>query len=523
MKWILIIWILFMSSLAPQLHANYVTYPQTDDEVYERWQNHPNGWNLFIKEALGVRLDSDQRKIVRAVQHNKRVSVCSGNARGKDYVAAALAICNLVLRKPSKTVLTAPTQRQVVSVMMSEISKMYKNSKVPIGGELLTSHIKTKDSEHFLIGFKAADKNMEAWSGYHSPNIMVLVTEASGLEQANFDAIEGILQNESRLVIIFNPIRTTGEAFKSTRDPSYTKFKLNSLKSVNVRAKKVLIPGQVDWEWVNDKIAKAGWSIPITKEEFEPMLHDFKWEGNYYRPSNLFMIKVLGEFPRESDDVLIPFNWIEQANKRWMEWNISDKLETHPTFVGIDVAGMGRDQTILVYRMHNVIKEIVTLNIKKDATIHMKLAGITLNILKDIQGGAIDAIGEGAGVYSALIQNGCSNVINGKGSYSAEGLTDLSGERKFVNMRAFLYWSIRDALDPAFGFNLMIPPDDELMQELSEIHYEVMSNGKIKIEKKDNIKKNIGRSPDKADALSFAFYPVTGNDGLLEMGEYQYE
>ena len=493
---------------------------KTDFDVIERWQTHPDGWNLFIKEALGIRLDFEQRRIVRGVQHNRRVSVRSGNARGKDYVAASLALCNVVLRNPSKTILTAPTGRQVTAVMMAEISQMYKNSKVRIGGELLTSRIKFEDTEHYLLGFKAADKNMEAWSGYHSPNIMVIVTEASGLEKENFDAIEGILQGDSRLVIIFNPIRTSGEAFTSTRDPAYKKFRLNSLKSVNVRAKKILIPGQVDWQWVNERVGKAGWSRTISEEEFDKTMYDFRWEGKCYRPSNLFMIKVLGEFPRESADVLIPYSWIEAANDRWLEWNDGAKLESHPTFIGVDVAGMGRDYTVCVHRMYNIVKQIEVFNIRKDPLVHMHIAGEVMQRLKPIFGGAIDSIGEGAGVYSRMMELECNNIISAKGSYSAEGLYDISGEREFANMRAYLFWAIRDALNPAFGFNLALPPDDELTQELTEIHYETMSNGKIKIEKKDNIKVSIGRSPDKADALSLSFYPVSGDNGIEELGEY---
>ena len=251
-------------------------------------------------------------------------------------------------------------------------------------------------------------------------------------------------------------------------------------------------------------------------------MFDFRWEGKCYRPSDLFLIKVLGEFPREGEDVLIPYSWIEAANERWLEWNESDKLETHPTFIGIDVAGMGRDQSTCAYRMHNIIKKIEVFNIKKDALVHMTLAGLVMNRLKDIQGGAIDTIGEGAGVYSRLIELRCPNIIGGKGSFSAEGLADLSQEREFANMRAYLLWAIRDALDPAYGFNLMLPPDDQLMQELTEIHYVVMSNGKIKIEKKEDIKSRIGRSPDKADALSLAFYPIDpSQNGFIEMGEYE--
>jgi len=505
------------------MQSNLAHKIETDFDVIDRWQNDPDGWNLFIKEGLGLRLDFEQRRIIKAVQHNRRVSVRSGNSRGKDYLAAALALCNYILRYPSKTILTAPTGRQVTAVMMAEISKMYKNSKIPIGGELLTSRIKYQDTEHYVLGFKAADKNMEAWSGFHSPNNMVIVTEASGLEKENFDAIEGILQGDSRLIIIFNPIRTTGEAFTSTRDPNYVKFKLSSLKSVNVRAKKILIPGQVDWEWVNERVGKPGWSISIPEEEVDPDMHDFKWEGGFYRPFDLFLIKVLGEFPRESEDILIPYMWIEAANKRWLEWSKGDKLETHPTFMGIDVAGMGKDKNVCVHRMYNIIKKIEVLNIRKDATFHMKVADKVQVRLKNIQGGAIDANGEGAGVYAALCQNGCENIIAAKGSYSAEGLTDLTGERIFLNMRAYLHWAVRDALDPAFGFNLMLPPDDELMQELMETHYEViMSTGKIKIEKEIEIKKRIARSPDKKAALNNAFYPINiSGDGFDEIGDYQ--
>ena len=85
-------------------------------------------WNLFISEYLGVRLDRDQRKIVRKVQKNRRVTVRSGHARGKDYVAAAIALAFLYLHYPSKVIMTAPTGRQVISIMMAEVSKMFKNS-----------------------------------------------------------------------------------------------------------------------------------------------------------------------------------------------------------------------------------------------------------------------------------------------------------------------------------------------------------------------------------------------------------
>lgn len=62
--------------------------------LFSSWRND---WNKFIREALGVTLDSEQLQIVESVQRNKLVSVRSGTARGKDYVAACIAVSFLYL------------------------------------------------------------------------------------------------------------------------------------------------------------------------------------------------------------------------------------------------------------------------------------------------------------------------------------------------------------------------------------------------------------------------------------------
>ena len=88
------------------------------DRIFGRWRED---WNIFAEEALGVFLDDEQKAIVTAVQHNRRVSVRSGTARGKDFVAAVIAMCFLYLTprwndngelvENTKVALTAPTDR----------------------------------------------------------------------------------------------------------------------------------------------------------------------------------------------------------------------------------------------------------------------------------------------------------------------------------------------------------------------------------------------------------------------------
>jgi len=405
--------------------------------------------------------------------------------------------------------MTAPTNRQVIDIMMSEISKLYRHAKVNLGGRLLTNKIVFGDSDWFLEGFKARDKVTEDWSGYHSPNLMVVVTEASGVEQETFDAIEGILTGDSRLVLIFNPNRVSGEAFKSTKSPDYKKFKISALDSVNVRAKKVLIPGQVDWEWIDDKVGKAGWSTRISEKEISQEKFDFKWENFWYRPSDLFLVNVLGEFPRESEDSLIPLIWVEMANERWRK---AAGIGTGSLKLGVDVAGMGVDKEVHAFRRGDVIEKFKVYS-QQD---HMESVGLIKNELVNTGDEAeIDAIGEGAGVYSRLVEQGV-NAQSVKGSRGAEGLTDLTGQRTFVNMRAYLYWALRDALDPNLGGQLALPPIDELTQDLTAVHWIVKSNGKIIMEPKDKIKDNIGRSPDYGDAVVCTFLPTMG-DGFRIM------
>ncbi len=382
--------------------------------------------------------------------------------------------------------------------MMSEIGRIYRSTKVNLGGDLWTHKITFEDPAWFLLGFKTKDKKPEDWTGFHSPNLMVVITEASGIDQVTFDAIEGILTGNSRLVLIFNPNRTTGEAYQSTRSPLYKKFKLNCLNAVNVRAKKILIPGQVDYEWIDEKIRKPGWVVGIEESEVNKDSYDFKWEGNWYRPNDLFLVKVMGEFPRATEDTLIPLSWVEMANDRWHD--LHGKGEGILK-LGVDVAGMGRDLTVFAFRKGNVVEQFKTYS-KQD---HMVTVGKIKNtLIKKGDTAFVDSLGEGAGVYSRLTEQKV-NAVGVKASESARDLSDITEQRTFANMRAYLYWAIRDALDPALDGELALPPIDELTQDLTEVHWSTRSNGDIIIEEKDKIKKRLGRSPDYGDAVANTF------------------
>jgi hypothetical protein len=65
------------------------------------------------------------------------------------------------------------------------------------------------------------------------------------------------------------------------------------------------------------------------------------------------------------------------------------------------------------------------------------------------------------------------------------------------------------------------PPDQELAQELIETKWKFMSNGKVQIEPKEDLKKRIKRSPDKADNLALTFYPTNPEEVEFDYNQLQ--
>lgn len=491
-------------------------------------------WNKFVREALGVNLDKEQQAILSSVQHNPRTSVSSGTARGKDFVAACAAVSCLYLTpiwnrrgelvENTKVALTAPTDRQVKNIMLPEVSRLFNRAKrrgIILPGRLNSYDIRTDNDEWFLTGFKADEHNHEAWSGFHAAHTMFVVTEASGIAEDIFNAIEGNLQGDSRILLVFNPNVPVGYAARSQKSDRWAKFRLNSLTAPNVLARKNLISGQVDYEWVKDKLDL--WCSPISEGEVSEELDDFLFEGRWYRPEDLFRIKVLGKFPKVADDVLIPIQWIEAAQERWRQFGGKEPLSRDPRMLGVDVAGMGRDCTCFCERKGRWVAPFIARN-SGGAADHMAVAGevVARRRREPEMLVSIDTIGEGAGVYSRCLELDDENfLISCKYSEAAKDgnqeLSDITGEYRFTNLRAYLFWCVRDWLNPKNETGAMLPPDEQFVEEATEIRWRFRSDGRIIIEPKEDIKKRLGRSPDKFDALANTFYPIQSVGSQIDL------
>jgi hypothetical protein len=516
------------------MQNNYNTDNSNEAELnlFHLWQND---WCLFAKDVLQVNLDKEQEKILREIQINPRVAIAAGTARGKDFLCAVAALCflwltprfneNGILIENTKVALTAPSARQIENIMYPEVTRLYNNALLKYG-RLKGTDIRTDYDEWFLTGFKADDTKTEVWSGFHAVNTMFIVTEASGISEMTFNSIEGNLQGNSRIVLAFNPNTSIGYAARAMTSPRWKSFRLDDLNATNVIQKKIIIPGQVDYEWVKDKVIL--WCDKIRKDEFNEGRGDFVWEKEYYKPKegslgDLFRVKVRGMFPEISEDILIPPLWIELAKERWVKTKQLGLIKSYPKKIGVDVAGMGIDSTVICERMGNFVLPFEVYQSAGKAE-QMKIAGIVKNKLTGISASKnqafIDTIGEGAGVYSSLVQSGLKNrAFSVKGSESAGGLHDITGIYEFVNMRTYLAWALRDWLNPINGFDACLPPDTgRLEHELTHIKYYILNSGKIKLEEGYEIKKVLGYSPDEFDALKSTFAPH-GEVKRMNMGK----
>lgn len=209
-----------------------------------------------------------------------------------------------------------------------------------------------------------------------------------------------------------------------------------------------------------------------------------------------------GDFTTVGEDdplQVIPSLWVVKAQNRWKEAN--GKPGHHLTHVGVDVARGGKDKTVIAYRHGNFITQL------KEYDGHKTPDGLKLAALvkKDISVDTtilIDVIGVGSAGYD-ILKSTRKGVIPLNSSKKSKR-TDKSKELHFANKRAEWWWLLREELDPDNGSDIALPPDAELKRELCTPKWSHTTKG-VLVESKDDIRKRIGKSTNKADAVVYSF------------------
>lgn len=225
-------------------------------------------------------------------------------------------------------------------------------------------------------------------------------------------------------------------------------------------------------------------------------------------PEQLRKRYMEGDFTAGSVDdewQVIPTEWILAAQQRWKDAGGKPPRDEAMTALAVDVAQGGADNTVLARRNGFWFHPLVVVPGVETPT-NAASAALVVKHRLDQCAVAIDCGGGwGGGVVEALDANNI-RAIRHVGAHKSGARTNDKAKLAFFNRRAEIIWRFREALDPSQpgGSPICLPDDGTLRADLAGYRWEMTTRG-IKIEDKDEMKKRIGRSPDRGDAVTMCW------------------
>lgn len=436
------------------------------------FQQEPDQW---VGVVLGEHLWSKQKAIFRSVRDNRRTAVKSCHEAGKSFLAARIAAHWIESHPPGEAyvVTSAPTGRQVRAILWKEINRAHAKGQLMGRTNQTEWHVVMPDGHEEMVGFgmKPSEYDPAAFQGIHARYVLVIFDEACGMPKSLWTAAEGLIANdEARFLVIGNPDDPKTEFAEVCKPGSgWEVITISAFDTPNFTGEEVpdsLRPLLIGKTWVEERRRKWGESNPIWKS------------------------KVLGEFPEDASDGLIPVSWISAAQNRDIVPADDDPVE-----LGVDV-GAGGNRNVVAKRKGNHVR-IVLRDQQPDT---MKSCGNVAAIQKKF--GArkvkVDEIGVGKG----LTDRGKELRLPFIGINVGRPAKDKD---QYANIRAEGYWGLRERFQE--GRIDIDPKDMDLAAQLVELKFERSSSGKVIIESKDDMLKRGVESPDDADAVMLCFLP----------------
>jgi hypothetical protein len=218
----------------------------------------------------------------------------------------------------------------------------------------------------------------------------------------------------------------------------------------------------------------------------------------YGEDSNAFRVRVLGEFPKADDDTVIPLALVEDAMVRDVAVGPNE-----PEIWGLDVARYGDDSTTLAKRKGRRLKEPVREWKKLDlmqTTGRVMAEWESLAVNERPQEILVDSIGLGSGVVDRLRELGLP--VRGINVSESPAL-----KSSYRNLRTELWFRAKAWFEQR---SCALAKDDGLCADLVSVKYTQNSAGWVAVESKDQTKKRLRRSPDRADAFVLTFASDAG-------------
>lgn len=458
-----------------------------DSEAILYYADHPVE---FVEDIIGATPDEEQAKILRSVAANPMTTVRSGHGVGKSTVEAWVVIWFMVTRPFPKIPCTAPTQHQLFDILWAEVSKWLRNNKA-LANELIWTKEKVYMrgySEEWFAVARTASKP-DALQGFHAEDVLYIIDEASGVDDDIFEPVLGALSTPgAKLLMCGNPTQLSGFFYDSHNKnrASYATFHIDGRNS-----------SRVSQDFVQTII------------------------NMYGEDSDVFRVRVAGDFPLQEDDIFIPLSLVEKS----IVTEFSPRKNPNLIHIGCDVARYGDDKTVIGYK----IDEKVTLYKKRQGQDTMKTADdivmlgemlvqrYKLTPEKDTPIPVkVDDGGVGGGVVDRLRQIKRNNPER---FWWLEVYPVIFGQRikhkYYHDSTTYMMAIVKKLLQPfdedtgeRKPVELILPDDDDLVAQLSGRKYALTEASKIKIESKKEVKKRGQPSPDEADCVLLLCLPV---------------
>lgn len=426
--------------------------------------------NAFTREVLGASPDPWQADASRALARgHRRLSIRSGHGVGKGTWLSWIIPWFCCTRAPFKVGVTAPSAPQLHDALMGDVRRSF-NQLPPAWRDLFDINLdrvtlKASPDDCFVTARTSRADKPESLQGIHSANVLLVVDEASGVDEAVFEAAVGSMSTPGAITILTsNPTRATGHFWRThnlERD-----------------------------RW---------WTRRVTCQESPRVAREFIEEiaDRHGVDSNEYRIRVMGEFPLAEDDTLIPASLVDSAMQR----DAGLDFLTQPEIWGLDVSRFGSAESVLIKRRGTRVLEPPR---RWGGIDTMALAGIVKREF-DLQPPAsrpslisVDVIGIGAGVVDRLMEQGLPIFGCNVGE-----VPSVAG--RFSRLRDELWVRCREWLESRA---VQLPYDDRLRADLCSPRVSYLSDGRMLVESKAQMRSRGVASPDAADALCLTFVPA---------------
>ena len=427
----------------------------------------------FATDILNVQPTLEQQAVMNDVAKFPMVSVKSGHGVGKSALESWIIWWYISTRPYPKILCTAPTKHQLHDILWAEVSKWKRNSKgLDKDFEWTSEKIYLKGSREEWFAIARTSNKPDALQGTHAEHVLIIIDEASGVPDIVFEPVLGSMSTiDAKLLMCGNPTQLAGFFYEShtTKRELYKTHTIDGSKCE-----------RVDKNYVKTIIEMFG------------------------KDSDVYRVRVAGEFPKANPDSFIGLDMIRTEKK------VIDVVESID--LGVDVARYGDDESVVATTYNK--SQVERLNVFKHNDT-MKLTGQIVNIIKMLNQKypsiiirvKIDCDGLGVGVYDRLKEvivekNLKAKAIEchfgGKG-----GKVNYDEPIEYYNSTGIMWGTLRSKLK---NNEITIPNNEELIKQITNRKYFINSDGTIKLERKEDMKKRNVHSPDRADAVVLSLY-----------------